>query len=110
MALIKTISSTVRYKEIAQYSANKPTGGNNFTQVVWKSSTKVGIGITETMNEGKYFVYVVAYFYIMGNKGNFVKNVMPLKPTDTTTTKSPVQANPRGNAGKNLSAAIQIFL
>uniref|UniRef100_A0AC35F9X4 SCP domain-containing protein n=1 Tax=Panagrolaimus sp. PS1159 TaxID=55785 RepID=A0AC35F9X4_9BILA len=46
----------------------------HFTQIVWKSSKKIGIGISRSSNTGKY--YIVANFDPAGNmRGSFAENV-----------------------------------
>jgi len=67
------------YDEIKQYSyknASFSSGTGHFTQVVWKSSCDLGVGMACVGNE----VYVVASYYPVGNVyGEFSKNVLPPK-------------------------------
>lgn len=64
------------YNEVSLYNYNRPgysvkTG--HFTQVVWKNSNCLGIGVARS-NSG---IYVVANYYPPGNFGNqFPQNVM----------------------------------
>ena len=67
------------YSEIQNYNFNKPgfhTGTGHFTQLVWKSSKELGIGIAQAA-DGMW--YVVANYSPPGNiSGQFPLNV--LKP------------------------------
>jgi len=67
------------YSEIQNYNFNKPgfhTGTGHFTQLVWKSSKELGIGIAQAA-DGTW--YVVANYNPPGNiSGQFPLNV--LKP------------------------------
>jgi len=68
------------YSEIKDYNFSNPGFGSNtghFTQVVWKSSTEVGVGIAMVGNA----VFVVGQYSPAGNisnEGYFEKNVLPL--------------------------------
>ena len=75
-----------RYDEIRDYdfqsgkqkrgSARKPVG--HFTQMVWTTTTKMGMGIARNTAGTK--VYVVAHYSPPGNfVGAFTKRVMRLK-------------------------------
>ncbi|MER5644852.1 CAP family protein [Streptosporangium sp. NPDC002524] len=69
------------YSEIAAYDfAAAQFNGNSghFTQLVWKGSTKVGIGRAAGQG-GEYFeTYIVFVFEAPGNmKGAFAENVLP---------------------------------
>ncbi|XP_048118557.1 Golgi-associated plant pathogenesis-related protein 1 [Alosa alosa] len=67
------------YSEIKDYDFSNPGFGSNtghFTQVVWKSSTEVGVGIAMVGNA----VFVVGQYSPAGNisnEGYFEKNVLP---------------------------------
>ncbi|KAJ7382007.1 sterol-binding protein [Desmophyllum pertusum] len=72
------------YAEIADYDFNNPAFAYNtghFTQVVWKGTTNVGVGIaskklTSGDYVGMYETYVVARFTPPGNyQGEFAENV-----------------------------------
>ncbi|XP_037046709.1 Golgi-associated plant pathogenesis-related protein 1-like [Bradysia coprophila] len=67
------------YSEIKQYNYKNATfssGTGHFTQVVWKNSLELGVGVARVGNE----VYVVASYYPPGNfGGEFSKNVFPPK-------------------------------
>lgn len=76
------------YKEISKYDYKKPGWGDgsagHFTQVIWKSSTKVGCGAAvgryKSNGTNWYAVFVVCNYYPPGNYSNeYTKNVMPLK-------------------------------
>jgi hypothetical protein len=50
----------------------------NFTQMIWKSSTEIGVGISKVRGQNKYVV--VAHYKPSGNintPGEFRKNVLP---------------------------------
>ncbi|CAF4158003.1 unnamed protein product, partial [Adineta steineri] len=68
------------YAEIKDYDWSKPgyKGSiGHFTQVIWKDTTKLGIGRAVTGNNGT--AYVVANYYPAGNYiGAFEKDVLPL--------------------------------
>lgn len=67
------------YSEIKDYKWNSPGFAGNtghFTQVVWKDSTQLGVGVA---TDGKK-VYVVGQYRPAGNmntKEHFEKNVLP---------------------------------
>lgn len=62
------------YDEIKLYDYNKPifaTDTQQFTQLIWKSTTKVAFGIAGA--------FVVGRYYPAGNiQGQFEENVLPL--------------------------------
>jgi glioma pathogenesis-related protein 2 len=68
------------YSEIKDYNFNKPgfhTGTGHFTQLVWKSSQELGIGIAQATN-GTW--YVVGNYSPPGNiAGQFATNVLKSK-------------------------------
>ncbi|CAG7677365.1 unnamed protein product [Allacma fusca] len=52
-------------------------GTNNFTQLIWKNTTRVGIALAA----GGHGIYIVANYNPPGNiKGQFRENVLPLLP------------------------------
>ncbi|XP_029109052.1 GLI pathogenesis-related 2 isoform X2 [Scleropages formosus] len=67
------------YSEIKKYNFSRPgfvSGTGHFTQVVWKDSKEVGVGLA---TDGKT-TFVVGQYHPAGNitnKGNFEKNVLP---------------------------------
>uniref|UniRef100_F7C095 GLI pathogenesis-related 2 n=1 Tax=Xenopus tropicalis TaxID=8364 RepID=F7C095_XENTR len=70
------------YNENAKYSFATPgfqSGSGNFTQMIWKSSSQVGFGLS-TDNKG---MYIAVGFYDpagnIANKGYFEDNVLPRK-------------------------------
>ncbi|KAG4067484.1 hypothetical protein HA402_002761 [Bradysia odoriphaga] len=70
------------YSEIKQYNYKNATfssGTGHFTQVVWKGSLELGVGVARVGNE----VYVVASYYPPGNfSGEFSKNLSIVQPSD----------------------------
>ena len=68
-----------RYDEIKDYDYNNHGFASNtghFTQVIWKTSLRVGVGIAR----GTDRVIVCAQYSPQGNfLGQFSANVMPLK-------------------------------
>ncbi|XP_065657273.1 uncharacterized protein LOC105846266 isoform X2 [Hydra vulgaris] len=80
-ALEKAVESW--YSEIKDYNlrTHKSSGTTgHFTQVVWKSSIKLGVGATSVSQNGGYAVYVVGRYFPPGNYvGEYEKNVKPLK-------------------------------
>nr|VFU02981.1 mRNA [Oulactis sp. MM-2018] len=69
------------YSEIAYYDYNNPGFASNtghFTQVVWKATTHVGVGIAAVTSGGFTSTYVVARYTPAGNlQGAFAANVLP---------------------------------
>ena len=72
-----------RYNEIKAYDFSKPgfkSGIGHFSQVVWKSTDKIGVGFAESNKNNGHEVIVVARYSPAGNMANtFAENVMPLK-------------------------------
>jgi len=71
------------YDEIDLYSfkrAKYSEETGHFTQLVWKSTQKIGVGVALSPNGRE--VYIVANYYPAGNiinSGYFEKNVLPAK-------------------------------
>eukprot|EP00939_MAST-03C_sp_MAST-3C-sp1_P003777 g3777.t1 len=65
------------YDEGEAYDYNEP-GWNkdctNFTQMIWKSTKKIGVGVAKRPDG---MVYIVAHYYPAGNVGSFRNNVRP---------------------------------
>lgn len=66
------------YDEVKDYKFSKNSGFSSntghFTQVVWKSSEKMGVGIANVQNQ----TFVVANYDPAGNmQGDYDKNVFP---------------------------------
>ena len=78
------------YSEIKSYNYRSPgfsSDTGHFTQVIWKSSTQLGIGIAFANNNTN--VYVVANYYPPGNAlGSFPANVLRLCSGATTTKRT----------------------
>jgi len=68
------------YGEIANYDFNNPQFAANtghFTQLVWKNSTKVGMGRVSGHGSTYYETYIVFVFELPGNmEGEFATNVL----------------------------------
>ncbi|XP_072570796.1 uncharacterized protein [Paramormyrops kingsleyae] len=95
------------YREIKDYDFSKPgyqTSTGHFTQVVWKDSQEMGIGMA---TDGKGKVIVVAQYRPAGNNintGYYERNVLPLqegggsgsdnKPPTPTTKDTPSPTGP----------------
>ena len=70
------------YDEIKDYDFRtcdtkngRPVG--HFTQLIWKGTNKVGLGVARNKDNN---VYVVANYYLSGNiEGYYKKNVLPMK-------------------------------
>ena len=71
---------------------------NNFSQMVWKSSTHIGFGIAKS-NDGKYF-YVINYFPTGNVDGEFKKNVFP-KGTKVENEQRNNKLNKKQEISKN---------
>jgi len=60
------------------YVAGKAKTGkstSSFTQMIWRSTKKAGVGIV--VNKDTKCIYIVVQFSPSGNIGNFQKNVLP---------------------------------
>ncbi|CAF3764503.1 unnamed protein product [Rotaria sp. Silwood1] len=87
------------YSEISSYNFGSPgfsSSTGHFTQVIWKGSKQLGIGIAFTSDNRT--AYVVANYYPPGNViGSFSSNVLPLcsttTPVSATTTSISVTKN-----------------
>ena len=64
------------------YTFNPPPSGmgggtGHFTQIVWKTSVKLGVGMAEGMKDGMKCFYTVARYREPGNwGGKFGENVL----------------------------------
>lgn len=69
------------YDEIALHNFNRPkysSDTGHFTQLVWRATRKLGVGIATSPDQSE--VYVVTNYYPAGNivnAGFFEKNVLP---------------------------------
>lgn len=68
------------YNEVCEpgyyFDRESNSGGTlHFTQLVWKESTKLGIGLAESRKDGMKCAYVVARYKPAGNRGDFLENV-----------------------------------
>ena len=77
-----TLASELWYSEVKDYDYNNPgfsSSTGHFTQLVWKSTTKIGCGAACNSNS---FCAVVCNYYPGGNfgeKDDYAKNVLELK-------------------------------
>uniref|UniRef100_A0A6Q2XHX4 SCP domain-containing protein n=1 Tax=Esox lucius TaxID=8010 RepID=A0A6Q2XHX4_ESOLU len=81
------------YSEIKDYHFDKPgfvPGTGHFTQVVWKDSREVGVGIA---TDGKTIIVVGQYHPAgnISNAGYFEKNVLPPGNSTSDRPSSPVR-------------------
>ncbi|CAF3834614.1 unnamed protein product [Adineta steineri] len=68
-----TIPVNAWCSESSNYTVNKPQLALHFTQVVWKNTTMIGVGVTVTKDNG---IIVVCNYSPRGNYENqFAKNV-----------------------------------
>jgi len=70
------------YDEISRYDfsgTSNPSGSNHFTQVVWRESRKLGVGVASATNsDGMLCTYVVCQYQPAGNfLGEYKANVLP---------------------------------
>uniref|UniRef100_A0A6Q2WZ70 SCP domain-containing protein n=1 Tax=Esox lucius TaxID=8010 RepID=A0A6Q2WZ70_ESOLU len=89
------------YSEIKDYHFDKPgftSGTGHFTQVVWKDSREVGVGIA---TDGKTIIVVGQYHPAgnISNAGYFEKNVLPPGSSTSDRPSSPVRKPDPGQKG-----------
>jgi glioma pathogenesis-related protein 2 len=71
------------YSEVSNYNFNQPEGPHpgvtgHFTALVWKGTTKLGVGRVAGQGDQWWETYIVANFYPAGNmSGRFQQNVSP---------------------------------
>ena len=69
------------YNEISNYNFNIPgftANAGHFTQIIWKDTKKLGVGIA--FSKGGRKMYVVVQYSPPGNsRNNFQTNVLPAK-------------------------------
>ncbi|XP_046547164.1 Golgi-associated plant pathogenesis-related protein 1-like isoform X1 [Haliotis rubra] len=69
------------YRECAKYDYSTPRwrkGAMNFTQMIWRSTSEIGVGISKVKGQDRYVV--VTQYRPAGNNnmpGEFRKNVLP---------------------------------
>lgn len=97
-----------RYKEVCKpgYSFNGSSRGGtgHFTQVVWKGSKELGIGMAKGKSKsGMFCTYVVARYKPAGNyRGRYVKNVLKGEYTKDICKKLEEMVKKISDGGKNL--------
>uniref|UniRef100_A0A8C5A521 GLI pathogenesis-related 2, like n=1 Tax=Gadus morhua TaxID=8049 RepID=A0A8C5A521_GADMO len=82
--VLKLPNMPVLYPPSPQHGPHVYTDPGHFTAMVWKSTTKLGVG-KATASDGSSFV--VARYFPAGNvtnKGHFDSNVLPAKTTTAT--------------------------
>lgn len=78
------------YREIALYNFTSPVIDNyngHFTQLVWNSSTQIGVGFSIRKNPTKFVYTCVAQYYTPGNvmdKSIILANIKPAKNATST--------------------------
>ena len=105
VSLLGSVSCSIynyhRYAEIKKYDWKNPgyqRGVGHFTQMVWKSSTKLGVGIA--FNERSKKTYIVARYSPAGNfLGRFSENVMRLRTGTGGTGTGGTGSGGTGNGG-----------
>ncbi|CAF4260693.1 unnamed protein product, partial [Rotaria sp. Silwood2] len=95
------------YSEITSYNYSAPgfsSSTGHFTQVIWKGSKQLGIGIAFTSNNRT--AYVVANYYPPGNViGSFSSNVLPICSTTTTAPGTTTSISVRINTTATTTAS-----
>jgi uncharacterized protein YkwD len=77
------VAAKAWYDEIDLYSFKNPKfseATGHFTQMIWKSSQKMGVGVA--LSAGGRIVHIVTDYYPAGNitnPGYFAKNVLPAR-------------------------------
>uniref|UniRef100_A0A7M5VCG7 SCP domain-containing protein n=2 Tax=Clytia hemisphaerica TaxID=252671 RepID=A0A7M5VCG7_9CNID len=95
------------YREALRYNFNtgKGSGVLHFTQMVWKSTTKVGCGVSKGQVRGMETTYVCCRYQPAGNMiGSETKNVMKLKDgmsVQDAVKEDPWKTNKRNSLHKN---------
>ena len=78
----------------SNYDYNNPTNGGAFTRLIWKSTEKLGVGIS-IKYYGQYKVAIlVAHLYGPGNTGDFKDNVMHTIGISSIITEAPYIIDP----------------
>ena len=75
-----TLAVTTWYEESLNYNYDTNEGiegTHNFTQMIWKNSNLIGIGISRNFNTGHMF-YVLNYFPKGNVPGKFKENIFPI--------------------------------
>lgn len=96
-----------RYEEIKDHPFSREPStlkSGHFTQVIWKSSESLGVGVAKS-SQGS--IYVVANYSPAGNfVGHYVQNCPPLKPTfyesvsDMATNVTETASDPKQKNGE----------
>lgn len=91
------------YKEINNYNYSKPgwkRGSYHFSQLLWKSTTEIGVGVAKIPGQNK--AYVVVNYRPAGNNnmpGEFERNVLPPQkmkmPDDNANIRKSMNNNRR---------------
>jgi hypothetical protein len=106
--IVGSVPTNTWYNEISFYSYSSPgysSATGHFTQVIWKNSTQLGIGIAFTSDSKS--AYVVANYYPAGNfLDKFPSNVLPLCSTTTAAATSTVKTTAAPTTVKTTAAPI----
>ncbi|CAF1012692.1 unnamed protein product [Brachionus calyciflorus] len=86
----------VQKSHIDLNSQEKPTRTSHFTQIVWKNSSKLGVGLSKAGNGG---IYVVAFYHPRGNIVNYIdENVLISHPSDSVSNSDHEHENSDSNS------------
>jgi Cysteine-rich secretory protein family. len=71
-----------RYGEVCdpgyQFGSKEPASGTlHFTQLIWRETTELGMGVAEGKKDGMTCFYAVARYRIRGNMGGQYKENVP---------------------------------
>lgn len=72
------------------HNRNKPTSTNHFTQMVWKNSSKLGVGVAKAENNA---IYVAAFYFPRGNVVNHIDENVIFEQQQTNGVDSNAEAD-----------------
>ena len=71
----RTWYDEIKFYDFAEPQFSPETG--HFTQIIWRETTKLGVGFAITEENARYALYVVAQYSPSGNvDGYFAENVL----------------------------------
>jgi hypothetical protein len=76
--------------------ATKPTTTNHFTQIVWKSSSQLGVGVAKAANGA---VYVAAFYWPRGNVVSLIEDNVIMRSGDGGGGSESVDGENGGGSG-----------